>query len=521
MRKQFISLLSLLVFGVLTLQAQKASVKLSPEMKLKKSHTFAGHLESDETGHYVYFYKRKSLWSRQSTIGIKKYDTKFNEKWSKDYLADRDDVSSFGLESVKDNFIWLLSEEPKKKTLNYYLMPISKTGKSGKKKKITTIRYEKARDIPSVYWPISEDTTKVGVIMVSDRDKEKLNFEYYVKVVDNNLNDLWSKKVRTSKSQEQVDILSSVMGNDGAHYMLVKEYESRNAKESKKSKGKKRKVAAYDIKIYRLADGNDKPEILKLDLGGKFARGASLKVGENGDITCIGMFSNLKRGNINGVYYLKMNSSGEPITSNMKPFSTKELGYLGDRNRDKDKDGTEGIEGRFSFGEQILFEDGSAVLTAEENYVTSYTDSRGNTRITYHSRDIVVISMDADGKINTLKVIPKKQKTGIQAFNSHAAMPVEGKGVFFFYNDDEDNMGKPLSAKPKRISSFRDCVTASTMFGMDGKLTRKSLVDAKEVKALLLPNACKQINPNTMFFVAMKPKLLGKSNFRMGTIEIK
>ena len=520
MFKQLSILILAALLSTVSLSAQKAKVKISPEMKLKKSQAFGDYLDSDDSGHYVYFLEYKgSVFSMKTTVAMAKYDNKFNEVWRKSYLADKKDIVSYGLKSAGNKFLWLLRDEVKRDAYTYQFLPIGKDGKQGKKVKLVTINAKERRDIPSIKWKMSKDTSKVAVAFINDRDKEKYDFQYFVKVLDRDLNELWSKKIKLRKSQEQVDVLSTVVGNDGAYYMLVKEYESRNAKESKKKKGKG-KVAAYDIKIYRLAEGDETPKILEFDLGGKFARGASLSVSDSGEITAIGMFSNLKRGNINGVYYLKMTQDGKPITSNMKAFSSKELGYLSDRNRDKDKQGNEGIDGFFRFGEQLIFEDGSVVITAEENYTRTTTDSRGRTRTTFHSRDIVVISMDADGKIKELRVIPKRQAGSTNMFNSHVAMAVDGQGAYFFYNDDEDNMKRTLAQKAKRISSFRDCVTASTSFGLDGKMKRKALLESKEMKALLLPGACKKIGSNEMFFVAMKPKLLGKSNFRMGTITI-
>lgn len=253
----------------------------------------------------------------------------------------------------------------------------------------------------------------------------------------------------------------------------------------------------------------------------KFAKGASLKVAENGDITCIGMFSNLKRGNINGIYYLKMDSEGNPITSNIKNFSKEDLEYLGNRNTDKDRSGDEGIEGFFTFGDQLTMTDGTIVVTAEENFYRTRTDARGNVTITYYSNDIVVITFDPDGTIKSIKLIPKRQSGGTQAFLSHSAMTVDGKGAFFFYNDDKDNMKRSLDKRAKRISGMRDCVTACAHLDMNGNITRKALLKNKEVKALLLPGVCKRVNDNTFFFVGMKPKMIGKSNFRIGTIELR
>jgi len=63
-------------------------------------------------------------------------------------------------------------------------------------------------------------------------------------------------------------------------------------------------------------------------------------------------------------------------------------------------------------------------------------------------------------------------------------------------------------------------VTATARVDSEGNITRKALIKNKEIKALLMPDNCKKLDDNTLFFVAMKPKLLAKSNFRLGTITI-
>jgi len=420
----FLSLICHLLFS------QETEVNLSPEYKLKKSESFQAHFKND--------------------------------------------VITYGLQAVNENFIWLISDEPRRNALDYYLAPIDREGNLGKKVKVNTVEFEKRRDEPAVNWTVSEDSTMIAVIHTFDRDKERLDFDYNVAVLDDKLNKLWNKQIRLRKSQDQVDVLSSVIGNDGAHYMLVKEYESRNAKESKRKKnrkGGKKKVAAYDLKIYRLGEGMDQPETIELDLNEKFAKGASLNVAENGDITCIGMFSNQKRGNINGIYYLRMDSEGKPLTSNVKKFSDNDLDYLGKRNTDKDRSGDEGIEGLFTFGDQLTLADGTVVVTAEENFHRTSTDGRGNVTTTFYSNDIVVITFDPDGTIRSIKLIPKRQRGGTQAFLSHAAMAVDGQGAYFFYNDDKDNMNRDLDKRPKRISGMRDCVTACAHLDLDGNIT--------------------------------------------------
>lgn len=497
--------------------AQFAEVKLSPEFKLKKNITFEEHLSSDETGHYVYFKKSKNF--KESTIALAKYDNKFEQDWNVEYYADESDIRTFGLKALKDKFVWLLSKESTRNQYDYHISPIDKNGEIGKRLKVVSIKTESSRDKPAIIWELSEDTSKMLVFNTLDKNKKKLDFEYSVTVIDSEMNKLWSKYVKLRKSQEQIEVISSVVGNDGTHYMLVYEYDDRDAKTSKRGAGNK-KVAAYDLMIYKLSDGMKTPEAIELNLNDKFARGGSIKVDKEGNIVCIGMFSNLKRGNTNGIFYLKIDDQGNVLNSKIKEFSKKDLEFLGERNTGKNRSGDSGIDGMFSFGEQLLLDDGTVMVSAEENYVTRRTDSRGNTTIVYHSKDIIVITFEADGTVSSIKLIPKRQASQSKMFISHKAMAVDNLGAFFFYNDDIDNIERDLDKQPKKISSFRDCVTTCAFINKEGKVERQALLKNKDVDALLLPTACKKVNSNTLFFAGMKAKLFAKSNFRIGTIEI-
>lgn len=514
-------LLSLIIISALThpLFSQTAEVKVSQEFALKKTKVFQSHLHSDASGHYMYFFKQQFL-SAEKTLSITKFDNKFEEVWSQDYLTDKKKILTYGLKSINKQMVWLLSDEPKRYTKDFFLVPIDADGELGEKVKINSIKYESSGNSPYVDWSIAEDSTMMAITQVFDYDKNKVDFEYNITVIDSDLNELWSEHIKLRKSQEQVDIISSVIGNDGANYVLVKEYDERNPAKGLGSLLTSGKKADYDLKIYKTAEGMTSPEVIELNLNDKFARGASLKVAQNGEITCIGMFSNFKRGLINGIYYLKMNANGDPISTNIKAFSKNDLEFLGSRNTEKDRAGNEGIEGFFDFGEQLLLDDGSIVVTAEENYVTTRRDNQGNVSYVYHSNDIVVITFEPDGAINSIKLIPKRQKSGAKAFLSHSAMSINNKGAFFFYNDDKDNIDRPLDKRAKRISSMSDCVTTCAFLDLEGNIKREAMINNKEIKALLLPYACNRLNENTFFFVAMKPKLLAKSNFRIGTIEI-
>jgi len=501
---------------------QRPEVYLSEEFKMGNNQSFAGHLDSDGEGHYLYYNDKPKQMRYQSTVVLAKYDYDFNEIWSYDYVPDDDETNSYGLLSLNDRFLWLFSERPEKTERDYFLVSIDKQGEIGKKVKVNSLKFRKKYDEPYVNWMACEDSTMVAVMQTFDRDKDDLDYEYDVAVLNAELNVMWKKSIwLRKKSQEQIDMINSALGNDGSFYMLVKEYDDRNAKETKKKKSRKgkKKVPAYDLKIYKLSEGMDKPEVIKLNLKDKFAKGASLRIDESGTLTAVGMYSDKRNGNIHGVFYQRMDPSGKVISTQVKEFSRKDLDLLGKRNSDEDKDGSSSIEGDFVFNDQLTLDDGTTVITAEHSYSSSYMDFNGFWQTSFHSNDIIIIHFESDGNIKGVNLIPKRQSAGNNSFLSHKAIALEGHPVYYLYNDHKDNVDRGLNRRPKPMTGTRNGSTTLAHIDASGGLQREELFDNRRMRSLFLPYTCKRIDENSIFFVAMRPKTMKRASFLMGVVE--
>ena len=291
-----------------------------------------------------------------------------------------------------------------------------------------------------------------------------------------------------------------------------------------KKNDKKKSVAAYNITLFHFTKDDEKPREYRLQLGDSFIRGASLTTDKGDNLKCAGFYSNTKSGSLQGVFYLNLASDGAITASNKKEFTVADLKKFGEKNTDKDRTGDMGLEDSFKFSDFLVRDDGSAVVVAEENYVIVHTSYNGRTYSTtyeYNSRDIIVFSINTKGEIERVSAIPKYQ-VGINTdyFISYVSL-LHGNDVVFFYNEDEDNMDKPVSnPKPKRVNNFKECIAVMTTLNPDGKLVRKRLFEAKDVESLFVPKDSSPFDKNKLFFVSIKPKLFSKSNFHMGTVTL-
>jgi hypothetical protein len=510
------------------LTAQKAVLKISPEIKLPKSKSFQSHLYSDASSHYAYFYNadRSMLTGRSgvATTILEKYDASFNVVFSKEYTSDRKGISSLGMRYFNGQFVWLFSEANKKEDyIRYSILPVDMNGKQGKAQDIAKFKYESRDDIPSIKWSNSKDSSSLLFQAISDDDKDDEKFSVFMSVMNKDLSVNWSRKMSLPYTEEQVSVVTTLLKNNGSVFILAKIYEGNKAKESKKN-SKKKSVAAYDMVLFECSKDSEKPREFRLQLGDSFIRGAALATDEQDNLKCAGFYSNTKNGSLQGVFYLNIAADGSITATSKKEFTVSDLKKFGEKNTDKDKTGEEGLENSFKFSEFLVRKDGSAVVVAEENYMTVTTTYNGRTYTTtyyYYSKDIIVFTIDTKGEIERVSAIPKNQMgVNTDYFISYVSL-IHGNDIVFFYNEDEDNMGKPVNnPKPKRVNNFKECIAVMTTLGPDGKLTRKQLFEAKDLESLFVPGDSSPFGKNKLFFVSIKPKMFGKSNFRLGTVTL-
>jgi hypothetical protein len=511
----------LLISVSVPMKAQKATITISPEFNLPKRKAFLGHLHSNKSGHYVHFaeFERKG----EASVILEKFDPKFKLVFSKEFQSSRDNTSSAGVKYLKGGFIWLISERDEKKDIEkYYLAPISLDGQMGKLNPVASFKFKHRKDAPAINWQLSSDSTKVLFTARSDTRNEDDLIEFYISVIDEKFETVWDNPFQLDKTQEQVKVQEWAMTAEGDVFMLAKVYEGEGAKESRKEK--KERIANYKMVVYQFSKGKTVPIEHVLNLDQDYIKGSTIAINKSDELACVGFFSNTRKGSTTGVFYMRLSpKDGNVIAVNKHNFSEKELTILGDDNTSKDKTGEEGIDSNFKFKDILFRDNGSTLVTAEENYlvVTHNNNTKGGstTTYTYYSKDIIVLDINPEGKISRTTLIPKRQRFHTDYFEYFTTL-VNKDDVYFFYNDDIDNIKKPISSKPKYISSFKDCVATMTHLDTEGKLTRKQILDKEDSKALFIPLDSKQFSDNELFFVCKKFKLLGPSDFRMGVVTV-
>jgi len=518
----------LCLFSV-TMRAQKPVVEIGPEIKIDKDMYFWGHLHSDATGHYVMLMESSGGMTVMGIGGgnrtlkpiVQKYDRKYSLVFSKEFLVDDKDVDFGNMLYASNKFFFCTEQRDKKaKKFTCSIIPVDYNGKAGKVEKVATIQYTEKDDAPSeVIWQMSEDTSKLLVATIADDNNDDLKTKVSINVYDNQLSKQWAKGFTLPYTQEQVTPKNWTITNDGRVYLLAKVYDGSRKKESKKS-GDERKPA-YQMVLFLFDGTSDKPKESILSFEKKFVTDVTFKLNHDNDLSCVGFYANDTKGVIKGVFFVRIDGkTGAVVNASQKEIPAADLENL---DTEKDRSGEKGLDSDYTFGKLILRDDGGVLVTAEKQYITVHTSSSGTSMRTYtiyHNDELFVTSVSPDGKIEWLKVVPKKQQGGTRMFNGYSTM-VSGSNVYILYNDDEDNIKLPLNHKAKGLSSFKDAAAALVTISSEGKASRRQIFDSKaDADALMVPGDGEQISPNELLFVTTRFKILGKTSLRMGLVRI-
>ncbi len=506
--------------------AQKVNISIGPEMSVDKDLSFWGHLHHDASGHYVLLSESDGSdfkTRNKHAPMLQKYDQKFKFIFSKPLLVNQEDISFGSFFYAIDKFILCTQQYvARDKTLSFHATNVSLEGKLGKPQRLAQIQWNNKDDEPQkVDWVMSEDTTKLLVASYADNDDDDLRTQVTLLVHDDKLQRLWGKGFTLPYTQEQFLFKKWTLANDGKVYLLAKIYDDKDNKESVKEAGKRK--PAYKLVVFRFDGDREQPTEIRMELGDKYVTDVTFQLSPQGDLSCAGFYSNDRRGVVQGVFFSRISGeTGEAVMANLKAFTAEDLALF---DTDKDQSGDEGLGREFEFNRIVIRDDGGVVVTAEQAYriITRYRSGTfWYTRITYYNNEICVTSISPQGEIDWVRTIPKKQIMAETDMFSGYTMMVSGSKLYFLYNDDEDNLKKPLTAKAKRISSFADAVGTLVTVGADGKMSRELAFNVKEDtnKGLIVAQHCKQTGPDEMFFLTTRYQFLSRPKLSMGLLKV-
>ncbi len=511
----------------------KPTIAMSEKILSSDGYNIVNHVLSTADGHYLKALKTSALSSPK--IALLKYDNAFNLVFTNELESENKKEEALNFYNMKSS-IGLLSRVKDKKSdlLTYNFTSVNFDGDVENAITLGKFSFEKSKDMPTYTFTQSQDSSKSLFTFYVDNNDDKLKMQVFLSVININFGEVWHRKISLKRPQEVVEILSSAVNSAGNAYLLVKEYEGDKAKESKKTKKDER--PAYKLKLIKVTgnEGEGYKEFV-LDIKNDFVVNAAMKPLKNGEMAVLGLFSTTKKKYINGVFALKMNGMDSIYNISKKVFSDDVLAALNEEDETSSHKDEEGLKDDFKFLDLSYKKDGSAMVVLEENYTytrTNYNNNMrfggnfyrnngfGTTTTTYYvTKDLITLRLNNAGEVEKIHVIPKRQEfANTNFFNSSLVLSSE-EGTTILFNDDKDNLARPLGARVRYISSFADCVATSIFIDRNDTVTRTPLFDRGDTKAVFMPTLSKRIGDKKVFFIAQKSgSFFSSADLRIGTI---
>lgn len=260
----------------------------------------------------------------------------------------------------------------------------------------------------------SEDESKIIVRYqyLSESKKNSINKQKFGMVVfDDKLEKVWENDVQMPYVESEVSVSDFTVDSKGRGYFLMR----KTAKAESIKESKNQENISYEI--FEVTE-EGKGEIRDFKLEGNVIRSIVMKENGAGNLVCAGYYSKPRSAQTDGAFSVVLDEKGEFSKPNLFEFSVdfiKQYNRISERKEKKIKEKDE--KGELGMNNLIMrriqnMSDGSLLLTGEIYYVTSHTDSKGNTTYTYHYDDVILTKINKDGSLDWFKKIPKRSTRG-------------------------------------------------------------------------------------------------------------
>lgn len=291
---------------------------------------------------------------------------------------------------------------------------------------IDEIQFDKKKNRGMFYLKYSNNNNLLcSMFKQSDLDDEKLAIN--IKVLDTNLNTIWTNKYKTDYYEGVLFLNDFRVSNDSTVYVLTSLDLDKKMLRDKK----------YTINIANGRSNKLKPVLISLEKF--FINDIKLEIDYiNNQLVLAGFYSELNSFSSAGIIYANISINSE----NPKPriftesFKAK---FLNEFNTEKTINrGTELIN--YYIDRIIVRTDGGVILISESNYVTESTNYNSyyqlyTTSYTYHYDNVLLFSINPNGKIHWESIVRKNQVSEDDAaFYSSYIISLDVDQLHIIYN---------------------------------------------------------------------------------------
>jgi|SRR5690554_3662914 len=347
----------------------------------------------------------------------------------------------------------------------------------------------------------SADSTQFKIIITPrTQDKDQMGLRQFI-ILDQAFGEVDNVQINFPFKERDFSIKSSRLDPSGNIHMLC----SVNIEESKRTIFKTN--SETEARVFTLYKGESEIKeytinFLNEDAG--FISQIKMNTDKKGKLQCTGFYSDKKGNSTRGVFVFTIDPATKEISNSTSQAFTDE--YLNQflsereiRKKDRKQDKNKGFNRfdrlyNYRIRNVVMKEGGGFYIVAEYYFmkITSYTDSKGNVRYTYHYYydDLMVINVEADNEVTWYSKVPKRQYstndggdysgivTGINKDNS--------LNIIFNDNMENANSMAQINTKPVKL---KNSVVVLVKFDEVGNATKSPLIEADKSKMYLIPSA--------------------------------
>lgn len=528
------------------------------QIKISKYSSDLDIVASDKTGNYF----AEQRWSWNLRAKLYKFDKNYNDIYDKDYRKELRGSIFRGFYPIDEELVMFSTEYTRKeKTFTLYARKINKANGEIKQdaKEIGTFPLEDKRDDFEVkFTPVSNGKKLLFSANVSNKDRVSL----VTAVLDPQLKREATATIDFRFTPKQFSIQDVFYTANEKIVVLGKESEETQVG---KRKRKRWVFKQYILHIYTKAGKKEKEIPITADQ--RFAISGKLIEHTDGTLALAGFYAtDPKKKDLSGFFLSKIDTDkNELLLTSYKEINASMIGqnYTEDADDDNDDDSKkskkeekkkddddeeEEIPNDYVLKSVLINPaDNSMVITAEisQLYVYQTQNRSGNmttytTVYSYTTKDILLIGLNADGKVKWVNSIPKKQqekyenpnitrseedyfsgKTAHPYFSSFAALINKDKLIILMNDHQSNNVNPEYGHKVKRVYNFKK---KSNFYGISvdlatGTMKRKMIYDNSS-DGIMMPRSA-YINGSIILIPATRIKTFGKNELRMSQLTIK
>ncbi len=522
-----------------TAQSKKFNFKLGAQYELPRKSEDLSFFGNQKDGIINLSLKKDEL----TVVG---FDSKSLNMTTEKIIELPEATRNFNSEVVSDfsstNYFWMHSDwdkDDKTETLYYDKIDVAKGKLTNSNTKmfqttklsgdlVTTGLYQyKVENKYQFNYDAARKILLVSYRLWPEEKNDKKNYDKLgLQVFDENMNKLWGGEFTMPYTEQIMDNSDFSVDGNGNAYMLAKVYDSEKRKEKDKETG----MPAYHFEVLKFVKGEKKLISAVLTLDDKFINETSLIENFNKEMLIACTYSKKSKGKgTDGVFLATMDQNNKVVKfkDGYYQFPLADLEKFESARTKKKMEKKEDYEAPNLVVREILLEsDGSVLMALEEYYKVVYRtyDSRGQVRTntTFHYEDIIAGKINAAGKFEWLRKIPKKQKGSTTSYSYAINYNLPGtmgykmisdeSGYYFLYLDNKKNMDIMEDEVPKyHVDGYGGQVVVSKL-DHAGVITNKVLLfDTREEEVKVLPAKFRRINGNQFIGRAVMKK---KNNYQ-------